>query len=222
MRLMNRLDHVVIAAPDLAQAKREFEELTGVAPADGGPHIGLGTRNALVSFGADCYLEIIAPDPEQTLDGTFGARLVQLDALTLLHWAVRTQELSEVSARAAALGLAPSPIRRTARAAPDGTRLEWELMGIGGHQLGGLMPFYIDWLDCDHPATGAPKVGSLEAFEVTLPTGHPALELLDPAPVDVSLAASEQVAGEQGLALRFDSPRERITWTEATPLGFAF
>ena len=90
-------------------------------------------------------------------------------------------------------------------------------MGIGGHQLGGLMPFYIDWLDCDHPATGAPKVGSLQLFEVTLPTGHPALELLDPAPADVSVAA-----GEQGLALRFDSPRERITWTEAAPLGFAF
>ena len=88
---MNRFDHIVIAAPDLAQAKLEFEELTGVPPADGGPHIGLGTRNALVSFGADCYLEIIAPDPEQTLVGTFGARLAQLDALTLLHWAVRTR-----------------------------------------------------------------------------------------------------------------------------------
>lgn len=215
---MNGLDHVVVAAPDLAMAKREFEELTGVVPADGGQHVGLGTRNALVSFGADCYLEIVAPDPEQTLAETFGARLAQLDTLTLLHWAIRTQNLTEVAARAAELGLAPGPARRTARATPDGTRLEWDLMGVGGHQLGGLMPFYIDWLDCDHPAASAPKVGRLEVFRVTFPTGHQALELLDPAPADVSVVAADK----SGLMLRFDSPHGSITWTEAAPLGFAF
>jgi hypothetical protein len=215
---MNRLDHVVIAAPDLTTAKREFEERTGVAPADGGQHVGLGTRNALVSFGPDCYLEIVAPDPEQTLTGTFGARLAQLSAPTLLHWAIRTQDLPEMTTRAADLGLAPSPIRRTKRAAPDGTQLEWELLGVGGHQLGGLVPFYIDWLDCDHPADSAPLVGSLESFEVTLPAGHAALGLLDPAPADVTVSS----AAEPGLVLRFDSPREPIVWTETAPLGFAF
>ena len=217
-RLMNRLDHVVIAAPDLAQAKLEFEKLTGVMPADGGPHIGLGTRNALVSFSADCYLEIIAPDPEQTLDGTFGAHLAQLQTLTLLHWAIRTQNLAEVAARAAELGLAPGPARRTARAAPDGVRLEWELMGIGGHQLGGLVPFYIDWLDCDHPASTAPRVGGLETFELTLPAGHAALGLFEPPPIDVAMASRV----EPGLALRFDSPRGSTAFTDGSPSGFAF
>lgn len=215
---MNGLDHVVLAAPDLARAKDEFEELTGVVPADGGPHIGLGTRNALVSLGANCYLEIIAPDPEQTLAGTFGERLAQLSTLTLLHWAIRTQDLSEVAARAAEIGFAPGPTRRTARAAPDGTRLEWELLGVGGHQLGGLVPFYIDWLDCDHPANSAPTVGSLDVFAVTLPTGHGALDLLDPAPAGVVVVSG----AEPGLVLRFESPRGNTAFAEDNPLGFRF
>jgi hypothetical protein len=92
------------------------------------------------------------------------------------------------------------------------------LLGVGGHQLGGLVPFYIDWLDCDHPAASAPDVGRLEVFQVTLPTGHQALELLDPAPVDVTVT----VAAEPGLLLRFDSPRGSASWTEAAPSGFAF
>ncbi len=125
----------------------------------------------MVSFGADCYLEIIAPDPEQTLERTFGARLAQLQTLTLLHWAIRTQNLTDVAARAAELGLAPDAVTPNGASRTRWTRLEWELMGIGGHQLGGLVPFYIDWLDCDHPASTAPKVGVWRSFELTLPAG---------------------------------------------------
>ena len=48
---MHQLDHLVIAAPDLADAKTAFADATGCMPVDGGAHNGLGTRNALVSFG---------------------------------------------------------------------------------------------------------------------------------------------------------------------------
>ena len=88
-------DHVVIAAPDLEMAKREFEARTGVAPVDGGPHVGLGTCNALVSFAAEGqgqnYLEIIAPDPDQDLNGTFGGRLAKLAEPELLEGSIHQQ-----------------------------------------------------------------------------------------------------------------------------------
>ena len=97
---MQRLDHLVIAAPDLDNAKTAFADATGCMPADGGAHNGLGTRNALVSFGTSTYLEIIAPDPEQSLEGNFGGVLAKLPEIVPLHWAVRVTDLERAALRA--------------------------------------------------------------------------------------------------------------------------
>ena len=153
---MSELDHIVLAAPDLDEAKRSFNDQTGVMPMDGGPHENHGTRNALVSFGDGVYLEIIAPDPEQPLQGTRGERFAEMPDSRLLHWAVRANDLSYVADNAMACGLLPGDVIQMARKQPSGERLEWELMGIGGHKLGGCAPFFIDWLRSPHPADAAP------------------------------------------------------------------
>ena len=87
---MNQLDHIVIAAADLDAAIAQFADETGCVPSPGGSHRGLGTKNTLTSFGSDCYLELIAPDPAQQLKGTFGEMLLQLPQPQPLHWAIRT------------------------------------------------------------------------------------------------------------------------------------
>jgi len=47
--MLQPIDHLVYAAPDLDAACAEIERRLGVAPSPGGQHIGRGTRNALVA-----------------------------------------------------------------------------------------------------------------------------------------------------------------------------
>ena len=58
-----RLDHLVIAAANLAEGCDWVEARLGVAVAGGGRHASMGTHNALWGLG-DCYLEVIAVDPQ--------------------------------------------------------------------------------------------------------------------------------------------------------------
>ena len=59
------IDHLVLAGPDLDGLVAWFVAVSGVDPAPGGAHVGLGTRNALVGVGGPTYLELIGPDPDQ-------------------------------------------------------------------------------------------------------------------------------------------------------------
>jgi hypothetical protein len=62
---MAEIDHIVIGALTLEDGARYAEALLGVKPSKGGAHAGLGTHNMLIGMGANCYIEIIAPDPAQ-------------------------------------------------------------------------------------------------------------------------------------------------------------
>ena len=63
---MAEIDHIVIGATTLEDGARYIEETLGVKPSKGGAHAGLGTHNLLLGLGANCYMEIIAPDPGQS------------------------------------------------------------------------------------------------------------------------------------------------------------
>lgn len=209
---MDQLDHVVVAAPDLDRARDEIAARTGVRAIDGGPHLGQGTRNALLGFDHETYLEIIAPDPAQPRAANFGARLATLDAPTLLHWAIRSNDLDAVAARARQAGLTPTRPFTMSRRRTDGELLDWRLLGIGGHSAGGVVPFYIDWGSTPHPALSAPRLGAA-TFIVRLPAGHPARTLLTPCPAGVSMTT-----GPARLALA----AANLVLASDAPEGFAF
>ena len=210
-----QLDHIVVAVPDLELAKSEFASKTGVTPIDGGPHPGRGTCNALVSFGASSYLELIAPDPQQTLAGTNGAKFAELHEPQLLHWALRTTDLAAVSAQTKQAGLTPGAIHSMSRNTPQGEVLNWRLMGLSGHSYGGLLPFYIDWLDCPHPTLSAPAVGRLKNVAVSLPSAE--LQGLFKGVVGV---VAQQ--GQSRLSVSFDSRGGEQTYRSTSPQGFGF
>jgi hypothetical protein len=212
-QIAGQLDHIVLAAPDLNRACDAFEATTGIRPVFGGAHPGLGTHNALVSFDADSYLEIIAPDPAQS-GGGMARSLANLTKPTPLHWAVRVSGLANVVAELRKLDWQATPIRHTTRTLPNSSMLEWDLCGLTGHDYGGIVPFLIDWRDSPHPAATAPRVGPMLSLDFATPEPERAQTLLQ------TLGISARVA--QGLAamkFRFVSPRGEIEFSGA-PRGF--
>lgn len=172
------VDHLMWAAPSLEAGLAQAQELFGIEAARGGSHPGLGTRNALVGLGETVYLEIIAPDPEQRLEGTFGARLQGLSGCGLVTWAAGCNALPGMLATAKDAGLSVRGPTATTRRTPDGEMLAWELLFVSGHEFAGLMPFFIDWLDTPHPAGVNPQAGILESLTLTTPESEGLRSLL--------------------------------------------
>ncbi len=212
--LRGHIDHFVLATADLELTCAEFEGATGVRPAFGGAHQGRGTHNALVGFDDSTYLEIIAPDPAQPPSSS-SAPMARLTQPKLIHWAVRCAGLENASARLKALGWTPTRAHRMNRTPPGGERLEWELLGLHHHRHGGLAPFFIDWLDCPHPARTSPCVGPLMAAQLTSPEPMPLASLIAELGIDVAVQA-----GDRRMTLTFASPRGEIRYEGTTPAGF--
>src|SRR5882762_6053201 len=138
-------DHLVYATPDLAATVRRFTDLTGVSPAEGGRHVGRGTRNFLVGLGGRRYLEIIGPDLDQPAPA--GPRPFGIDRLTttqLVTWAVRSADLEGQVARAQAAGYDPGTIGPLSRRTPAGALLEWRLTTPVSGTRDPIVPFLID------------------------------------------------------------------------------
>lgn len=194
------LDHLVYATPDLDATVREFTAATGVEPAEGGRHLGRGTRNVLVGFGASGYLEIIGPDPEHPASPMlFG--LDGLDRPRLVTWAVHPPDIAAAAAASAAAGADPGPIASMSRRTPAGEVLEWRLAAPDPDPFDGVAPFLIDWGATEHPAAALPRLG-LRGLRATHPDPAAVTAVLDALGLRLDVAA-----GPPGLAAVLDTPR---------------
>jgi hypothetical protein len=202
------LDHLVFATPDLAATVAEFTRRTGVAPAGGGVHVGLGTRNYLVSLGASRYLEILGPDPERPepadprpfgVDGLAAARTVT--------WAISPPDLDAAVAAARATGYDPGPVRAMSRRRPDGTLLEWRLTDGDTAHPSGLVPFLIDWGSSAHPTASDLPATPLLALSASAPDPDEIRPLL--SAVGAELILTE---GPVGISFTVDTPHGPVTF----------
>ncbi len=199
---MAELDHIVYASPDVDAGVAYIEELTGARALVGGPHVGRGTHNALLTFDERTYFEIIGIDPEQPEPGhprPFG--LDDIDRPVLAGYAIHPSEgesLEEVVETMKAAGFDPGPIVEMSRKKPDGELLTWRLTRGGDRAdasdgLDTALPFAIDWGDQPSPAVSLPSMGALTKLTVS----HPDQSVL--AMVDALGLGVETKAGETGL-----------------------
>lgn len=214
----NVLDHIVIAAPDFQEALKEFENMTGIKPSVVGSLRGLGTKTARVGLDNNAYIEIMAPDPKNS--GPIGAALARdLEEGTLLpyHYAIRSSEVTEMKDDYVPneLGWMPDHISMFG-ASQDGTPKKWEMLYLHGHKIGGCVPFYIDWGECDHPSATIPEVGSLKTLIVRAPAGHKVHDLLS------SVSGIHVEEGDPMIEFAFGSPEGTITFSADNPVGVKF
>ena len=198
---MAKLDHLMYAVPDLDAGMREIFELTGVAPVLGGSHPGIGTRNALLSFGGDQYLEIIAPDPQQELTGTTGEILANNPNSGIRAWAVAADDLLVVREAAEAVNVASREVIDMARTTPEGVRLAWQLLFLNDARW----PFFIDWQESLHPSVNAPRGCSLVEFLITTPDPEVYRQLMQQLGIEVAVEA-----GELGFFATLQTPSGRV------------
>ena len=171
------LDHILLGCSNLQAGIAFVEQHTGVRAAFGGVHPGRGTQNALLSLvastaqGAGRYLEIIAPDPQQS-GGTSPLldKLRQLPEPRLVGWAAHLR--SDIAAYADKLkqaGIEATGPTPGSRKRPDGKELRWQTLTLKD-DANGLLPFFIQWsADSVHPSADAPAGCQLLRFELLTP-----------------------------------------------------
>lgn len=187
------IDHLVFATSDLQRGIERIEALLGLATSPGGSHPGMGTRNALLSLGPKCYLEIIGPDPDQT--DFHGERIFGIDTIetaALVHWCVRREGLSSFVQQMKLKGIALSDVMPMSRITANGNRLDWELAFPISFGEGCALPFFINWGASPHPASEMPSGAELIRFEIRHPDAaniNDQLKVLsiDPCAVEDSL-----------------------------------
>ena len=151
---ISAIDHLVVTAPKLAVGIAYVEQVLGCKMQPGGQHPRMGTHNALLKLGDQCYLEVIAIDPNAASPQR--PRWFELDTLAassaprLAGWVMRTTDIQRV-AQLSQLNI--GPVEEMSR----GT-LEWRItIPIDGRFVcDGIAPSVIHWKGEIHPASRLP------------------------------------------------------------------
>lgn len=165
------LDHLVVAAASLEQGVHWCERVLGVTPGPGGRHARMGTHNRLLRLSTeafpDCYLEIIAIDPEAPAPARprwFGLddpalREALADRPRLVHAVARSPQLDVHRQHLIVCGVQPGEAMEMSRASAAG-ELRWQILvrPDGALSFGGALPTLIQW-HCPHPAAAMPASG---------------------------------------------------------------
>ena len=207
------LDHLVVAAPSLAQGVQWCEAVLGVTPGPGGKHPLMGTHNRLFAIGSEAlpqvFFEIIAIDPDAAAPGR--ARWFGLDAIDLsagprlLHWVARCDAIDARCAALAAAGFDTGRAIAASRDTPQG-RLEWRISvrDDGALLAGGALPTLIDWGATTPPSVSMPASGvTLRGFTLG-GLAHAAARALDLQGFDLATGAGPAITAT------LDTPRGRV------------
>ena len=184
------IDHLILGVSDLDTGVSEFQQRTGVKPVIGGKHPGRGTQNALVSLGSRTYLEIIAP--MAGAESADSSALPSMKTLTPIGWAVSSTDLTRTAHRLNSAGFETSAPQAGSRVRPDGTRLDWKILGISSPSMKSP-PFFIQWSDgAPHPSKTSPQGCTLLSLRLAESPSEPLRKLVLTLGIDVAVAETKE------------------------------
>lgn len=185
---LSGIDHVILGINDLQKGIAELERATGVQAEFGGAHPGRGTQNALISLGGRHYLEILAPNPEDSGVAEARKELAELSSLRPVGWAAHSEDLAGLKQR---LGDQAGEIRPGARNRPDGSRLAWKTLGLNSENP--LLPFFIEWdRETKHPSATSPSGCRLTGFFLEDPAPDALRETLRAAGLAIEVRKAKE------------------------------
>jgi hypothetical protein len=204
MRISDQLpfDHVILAIDTLSKGIELLGRATGVTATFGGAHPGRGTQNALLSLGNGRYIELMAPNYDDTAATARSGAAARAQAfstlapLTPIGWAVHVSNAEQARARLVARGLPVSDIQPGSRQRPDGKLLRWQTFDPWGDRERGVLPFAIEWAaDSPHPSLDAPGGCRLVDLQIVSPAADSLRQLFEKAewPVTIRAGAREQI-----------------------------
>ena len=201
------VDHLVYGTADLDRGISEVERVLGVRACLGGQHPIWGTRNALVALGPSSYLEIIAPNPDQSPPSEgrpFG--LEALNSSRLVGWAAKGSGLTNFRDAAAQRGVELGRVVSGSRKQANGTVLTWQLTDLRCVIADGIVPFFIDWGKSPHPAFVASGGATLVNLRAEHPDADRVLRMLGVIAVDLKVG----VGAAPALIAEIDCPNGRV------------
>lgn len=204
---MAEIDHIVLGARTLEEGAEFVERHLGVRPEPGGKHEGFGTHNMLLGLGPACFLEIIAPDPDQPdppharpfdLDDPAIHTMLEAEP-RLLAWVARTPALDAVVAR---LGPRAGDVKAMKRG-----DLSWRMAFPPQRQdMDNLVPALIQW----DGRSAAQHLKDSQVRLIALEAEHPEAEAVR--------AALRERGLEEALRVR-QSPHARLVARLRRPDG---
>lgn len=206
-RTLARVDHIVLATPDVDDTADRLSTTFGVRPVPGGRHPDWGTRNALFALGDEVYLEIVGPDLETPAPGAprpFG--IDGLSAPRLATWAVKGRSLDALVIEARSNGVELGEVQRRTRRRPDGELLGWSMTASTAPRADGIIPFFIDWGVSPHPATTSPRGGTLVGLRARHPEAAHVRVMLRSLGLDLDV----EIGDEPRLIATIETRRGRI------------
>ena len=187
-----------------------IERLTGVTPARGGVHPGLGTRNGLIALDSGAYFEIIAPDPAQNLAGNRGGRIAEQTRPGVMTFAIASDDLASLREAALREGLGVNGPVAMHRNTPSGARLDWTILYLEDARFGEAIPFVIDWGKTPHPRRACPAAVACKSFTVT----HPEAEALARLYAALGIPVAVKRAAYPGFVVELSTPNGEVVLTQ--------